>query len=127
MGAASAQKHRSQKHASQTISNCFGRSRKKAQHVAIDSAGSHNSRAERQEDFAPAGPGAANDFNHHYWDAQEIRHGDTRAVVKAIHSIELPERFKDLSAGALVKVYRRARERLASGIRSLDRFDRKMG
>jgi DNA-binding transcriptional ArsR family regulator len=49
---------------------------------------------------------------HDYWDRQGMTHSDPQALAKAIHAIELPERFKQMDARALVKVYRRRRERL---------------
>src|SRR5262249_10522514 len=52
---------------------------------------------------------------HAYWDAQGMTHSDPQALAKAIHAIILPERLKDMDRWALVKVYRRARERLPAG------------
>jgi predicted transcriptional regulator len=52
---------------------------------------------------------------HDYWDAQGMTHGDPQALGKAIHAIELPERFKQMDLRALRKVYQRARDRLPVG------------
>jgi DNA-binding transcriptional ArsR family regulator len=49
---------------------------------------------------------------HVYCDAQGIGVIDAQAVSRAIRAIELPERFKELDVRDLVKLYRRARERL---------------
>jgi predicted transcriptional regulator len=49
---------------------------------------------------------------HTFWDAQGITPSDPQALAKAINAITLPERFKRMDSRALVKVYRRARQRL---------------
>jgi DNA-binding transcriptional ArsR family regulator len=58
---------------------------------------------------------------HAYWDVQGMTRSDPQALAKAIHAIILPERLKDMDRWALVKIYRRARERLPAGY---DRWDR---
>jgi predicted transcriptional regulator len=52
---------------------------------------------------------------HAYWDAQGMTHSDPQALANAIRAITLPERLKRMDSRALVKVYRRARERLPTG------------
>jgi hypothetical protein len=52
---------------------------------------------------------------HAFWDAQGMTPSEPQALLKAIKAIILPERFKQMHKRALVKVYRRARERLPEG------------
>jgi DNA-binding transcriptional ArsR family regulator/predicted transcriptional regulator len=65
---------------------------------------------------------------HAYWDAQGMTHSDPQALPKAIHAIMLPERLKCMDKWALIKVYRRARERFPAGydrwIGLIEKWDR---
>jgi predicted transcriptional regulator len=107
------------------------RSRKEAQHIATGpaddtSAGLKDKRLLHKQD---------RDLLmrriHEYWDAQGTRHGDAHALGRAIPAIELPERFRNLDVPALVKVYRRARERLPAAydrwIGLIESWDRAYG
>jgi lambda repressor-like predicted transcriptional regulator len=49
---------------------------------------------------------------HDYLDAQGIRDPNAQELSRAIRAIELPERIRHLDVNALVRLYRRARDRL---------------
>jgi predicted transcriptional regulator len=65
---------------------------------------------------------------HDYWDAHSMIHGDPEALAKAIKAIEVPKRFNNVDRRGLVKVYRRARQRLPVGydrwVGSIARWDK---
>jgi lambda repressor-like predicted transcriptional regulator len=86
-----------------------GRNRNRAENVAVgtaDQAGTGKRGLRRQQiDLLMSRV-------HDYLDAQGIRNTDTPALIRAIRAVELPEPFKDLDVGSLVKVYRRSRNRL---------------
>jgi hypothetical protein len=64
---------------------------------------------------------------HAYWDTHGIRHSDPEALTKAIHTIELPKRFKTHGSPGVAQSLPTVEGAPPSGIRRLGRFDRKMG
>jgi hypothetical protein len=65
---------------------------------------------------------------HAYWDAHSMTPSDPQALSTAIHTINLPERFKHMDRRALRKIYRRARETLPAaydrGVALIEKWDK---